>query len=104
MALGQERLQLLVTDAARRRQHGQRELPHRSEAYVRQLPLLAQGRHQRLPHLDALRRSAVVFDALRAEWEQALGARRLGELESGLRTVVPPDALRLDAAGWLGGS
>jgi DNA-binding MarR family transcriptional regulator len=57
------------------------------------------------PHgLDALRRSAVVFDQLRAEWAQALGARRLGELESGLRTVVPPDALRLDAAGWLGGS
>ncbi|MFD4632681.1 MarR family winged helix-turn-helix transcriptional regulator [Streptomyces sp. NPDC058284] len=53
---------------------------------------------------DALRRSAAVFDELRAEWAEALGARRLGELESGLRMVVPPDAFRLDAAGWLGGS
>lgn len=60
---------------------------------------------QLTPHgFDALRRSAAVFDGLRGEWAQALGARRLGELESDLRTVVPPDAFRLDAAGWLGGS
>lgn len=57
------------------------------------------------PHgIDALRRSAAIFDELRAEWAAALGADRLADLEAGLRTVVPPDAFRLDAAGWLGGS
>ncbi|MBW5422345.1 MarR family transcriptional regulator [Streptomyces sp. BG9H] len=57
------------------------------------------------PHgVDALRRSAVVFDELRAEWAASLGADRLRDLESGLRAVVPPEAFRLDAAGWLGGS
>ncbi|MGH4029601.1 MarR family winged helix-turn-helix transcriptional regulator [Actinomycetota bacterium Odt1-20B] len=57
------------------------------------------------PHgLDALARSAAVFDELRAEWAGALGAGRLRELEDGLRTVVPPEAFRLDAAGWLGGA
>lgn len=57
------------------------------------------------PHgIDALRRSAAIFDELRAEWASALGTRRLRALESDLRAVVPPDAFRLDAAGWLGGS
>lgn len=54
--------------------------------------------------IDALRRSAVIFDELRAEWAASLGDHRLDDLEAGLRTVVPPDAFRLDAAGWLGGS
>ncbi|MFG2651135.1 MarR family winged helix-turn-helix transcriptional regulator [Streptomyces sp. NPDC048436] len=57
------------------------------------------------PHgIDALRRSAVIFDELHAEWAATLGAGRLSSLESGLRAVVPPDAFRLDAAGWLGGA
>ncbi|MFD7441475.1 MarR family winged helix-turn-helix transcriptional regulator [Streptomyces sp. NPDC059909] len=57
------------------------------------------------PHgLDALARSAAVFDELRAEWARALGAERLGALEDGLRTVVSADAFRLDAAGWFGGA
>ncbi|GAA1910204.1 MarR family winged helix-turn-helix transcriptional regulator [Streptomyces durmitorensis] len=57
------------------------------------------------PHgIDMLRRSAAIFEELRTEWASALGARRLRALESDLRTVVPPDAFRLDAAGWLGGS
>ncbi|MGA4849615.1 MarR family winged helix-turn-helix transcriptional regulator [Streptomyces sp. G5(2025)] len=57
------------------------------------------------PHgVDALRRSAVIFEELRAEWAASLGTDRLDDLESGLRTVVPPEAFRLDAAGWLGGS
>ncbi|MFC4561986.1 MarR family winged helix-turn-helix transcriptional regulator [Nocardiopsis mangrovi] len=51
---------------------------------------------------DALARSAAIFDDLRAEWAEALGERRLAELESGLRTVVPATGLRLDAAGWFG--
>ncbi|MEU7583617.1 MarR family transcriptional regulator [Streptomyces sp. NPDC041068] len=57
------------------------------------------------PHgIDALRRSAAIFEELRAEWAEAIGVRRLGALEDDLRTVVPPEAFRLDAAGWLGGA
>ncbi|MGW5735489.1 MULTISPECIES: MarR family winged helix-turn-helix transcriptional regulator [Streptomyces] len=57
------------------------------------------------PHgVDALRRSAAVFDELHAEWAGRLGAEHLRAMEDGLRAVVPPDAFRLDAAGWLGGS
>lgn len=57
------------------------------------------------PHgIDALRRSAAVFEELHAQWAATLGADRLDALESDLRTVVPPDAFRLDAADWLGGS
>ncbi|MGW7465779.1 MarR family winged helix-turn-helix transcriptional regulator [Streptomyces xantholiticus] len=54
--------------------------------------------------LDALTRSAAIFDALRAEWAQAIGPDRLRDLESALRTVTPPESFRLDAAGWLGGT
>lgn len=57
------------------------------------------------PHgLDALARSAAIFDELRAEWARALGEGRVGDMEAALRTVVPADAFRLDAAGWLGGA
>ncbi|MEU7647374.1 MarR family winged helix-turn-helix transcriptional regulator [Streptomyces huasconensis] len=57
------------------------------------------------PHgVDALRRSAVVFDELRAEWSERIGAERLDALQDDLSAVIPPEAFRLDAAGWLGGS
>ncbi|MEV8305867.1 MarR family transcriptional regulator [Streptomyces flavidovirens] len=52
--------------------------------------------------VDVLTRSAVIFDRLRARWVEALGAERVGELESDLRAVVPVDGVRLDAAGWFG--
>ncbi|MFI8874335.1 MarR family winged helix-turn-helix transcriptional regulator [Streptomyces sp. NPDC055243] len=56
------------------------------------------------PHgIDALRRSAAIFEELHAEWAKQLGGRRLRAMEDDLRSVVPPDAFRLDAAGWLGG-
>jgi DNA-binding MarR family transcriptional regulator len=51
---------------------------------------------------DALARSAAVFEQLRAEWAERLGAEGVRTLETALRTVVPPTAIRLDAAGWLG--
>ncbi|MFF8832399.1 MarR family winged helix-turn-helix transcriptional regulator [Streptomyces sp. NPDC015131] len=54
--------------------------------------------------LDALARSAAIFDELRADWARTLGARRVGDLEDALRSVVPAGAFRLDAAGWLGGA
>ncbi|WP_156724967.1 hypothetical protein [Streptomyces apocyni] len=41
-------------------------------------------------------------DDLHAQWAEALGAERLRALESDLRAVVPAEAFRLDAEGWLG--
>jgi len=52
--------------------------------------------------IDALGRSAAVFEQLRAGWVQELGVERVRALESDLRRVVPAEAFRLDAASWLG--
>ncbi|MCK2213940.1 MarR family winged helix-turn-helix transcriptional regulator [Actinomadura sp. ATCC 31491] len=52
--------------------------------------------------MDALRRSAVVFDALRARWAAELGEERLRELESDLRKMTPANPWRLDMPGWFG--
>lgn len=55
--------------------------------------------------LDALARSAAIFDALRAEWTRTLGAERVRDMEHALREVVPPETTyRLDAPSWLGGA
>lgn len=51
--------------------------------------------------VDLLNRSAMIFDALRAEWVATLGEEQVGLLESALRAVVPT-GLRVDAVGWLG--
>jgi DNA-binding MarR family transcriptional regulator len=52
---------------------------------------------------DMLRRSAAIFDDLRAEWVAALGERRVGELESDLRQVTAGSSGRLlDIPGWFG--
>lgn len=54
--------------------------------------------------IDALARSAAVFDELRADWAARLGADRVRDLEDALRAVVPAEtAFRLDATSWLGG-
>ncbi|WTK80403.1 MarR family winged helix-turn-helix transcriptional regulator [Streptomyces sp. NBC_01511] len=56
------------------------------------------------PHgLDALARSARIFDELRARWAATLGPDRLRALETDLRAVTPPDEFGLDAGDWLGG-
>ncbi|WP_086841269.1 MarR family winged helix-turn-helix transcriptional regulator [Amycolatopsis kentuckyensis] len=56
------------------------------------------------PHgVDALRKSAEIFDELRADWVRVVGAERIAALENDLRAVVGPAAYRLDAAGWLSG-
>jgi DNA-binding MarR family transcriptional regulator len=52
--------------------------------------------------IDALARSAAIFEDLRAEWAGTLGTRRLRELEAGLRTMVPHGTFRLDVPGWFG--
>jgi DNA-binding MarR family transcriptional regulator len=53
--------------------------------------------------IDALRRSAEIFDRLRAEWAHTVGAERMRALETDLRAVVGSSAFRLDAAGWFTG-
>jgi DNA-binding MarR family transcriptional regulator len=50
--------------------------------------------------IDALTRSAEIFDRLKADWVATLGAERVRALEADLRAVVGPAAFRLDAAGW----
>jgi DNA-binding MarR family transcriptional regulator len=52
--------------------------------------------------VDALGRSAAIFEELRARWAGALGAQRLRQLEADLRTMAPVGGLRLDVAGWFG--
>ncbi|MFI9814949.1 MarR family winged helix-turn-helix transcriptional regulator [Saccharothrix variisporea] len=53
--------------------------------------------------LDVLNRSAAIFEELRREWVDTLGAQRVREMEADLRTMVPPGFFRLDVAGWFGG-
>lgn len=53
--------------------------------------------------VDALTRSAHIFDELRERWKVILGADRLRALEDDLRKVTPPDLLPLDVPGWFGG-
>ncbi|WP_106396983.1 MarR family winged helix-turn-helix transcriptional regulator [Actinocorallia populi] len=48
--------------------------------------------------LDALARSAAIFDTLRARWAKSLGPARLTDLEDALRTVAPPTGL--DTVSW----
>ncbi|GAA2821593.1 MarR family winged helix-turn-helix transcriptional regulator [Saccharopolyspora taberi] len=51
--------------------------------------------------LDCLRRSARIFDALRARWAEEIGEQRLRALEDDLRKVTP-EVFRLDVPGWFG--
>lgn len=52
--------------------------------------------------IDALRRSARIFEDLRSRWADALGIDRLRALENDLRTVTGGASLPLDMPGWLG--
>lgn len=49
---------------------------------------------------DLLARSAAIFDDLRAQWVRTLGAARVRDLESALRTVTPAGIWRLDTPAW----
>ncbi|MFD9942033.1 MarR family winged helix-turn-helix transcriptional regulator [Nonomuraea sp. NPDC059023] len=53
--------------------------------------------------VDALMKSAAIFDDLRRAWSHTLGEDRLRALEQDLRTMTPPDFFRLDIPGWFGG-
>ncbi|MFB9474458.1 MarR family winged helix-turn-helix transcriptional regulator [Nonomuraea salmonea] len=52
--------------------------------------------------IDALSRSARIFDTLRARWAAELGEDRLSALEADLRTMTPANPWRLDTPGWFG--
>ncbi|WP_250031521.1 MarR family winged helix-turn-helix transcriptional regulator [Paractinoplanes maris] len=52
--------------------------------------------------IDVLTQSAEIFDHLRARWVATLGAERVAEVESSLRTVVPETAFPVDVPGWFG--
>ena len=45
----------------------------------------------------------MIFNDIRARWENALGPDRLGALESDLRAMVPAETFRLDVPGWFAG-
>jgi DNA-binding MarR family transcriptional regulator len=54
------------------------------------------------PHgVDALTRSAAIFDRLRARWAAALGADRLADLEDALRAMAGPTGFGVDTVSWL---
>jgi DNA-binding MarR family transcriptional regulator len=52
--------------------------------------------------VDSLRQAADIFDDLRARWVQTLGAARVAELETSLRTMVPAAGFPVDVPGWFG--
>jgi DNA-binding MarR family transcriptional regulator len=54
--------------------------------------------------VDALARSARIFDQIRSHWARELGAARLRALEDDLRQMTPEPLFRLDVPGWFGGS
>jgi DNA-binding MarR family transcriptional regulator len=51
---------------------------------------------------DALARSARIFDHLRADWADRIGADRLRALEADLRTITGDVRVPLDVPGWFG--
>ncbi|MEU5903829.1 MarR family winged helix-turn-helix transcriptional regulator [Micromonospora sp. NPDC047467] len=52
---------------------------------------------------DGLHRSAEIFDRLREQWVDALGAQRVDAIEDDLRTMASTNWFRLDVPGWFGG-
>jgi DNA-binding MarR family transcriptional regulator len=54
--------------------------------------------------IDALDRSARIFEELRAGWASKLGIDRLRALEADLQTVAGDAAVPLDMPGWFGAS
>ena len=52
--------------------------------------------------IAALGMSAMIFNDIRSRWEGTLGAARLSDMETSLRTMVPGETFRLDVPGWFG--
>ncbi|MGW5074143.1 MarR family winged helix-turn-helix transcriptional regulator [Rhodococcus sp. NPDC004095] len=53
--------------------------------------------------VDSLRRSAEIFEQLRADWASVIGADRVRQLEDDLGAVTAGQGFRLDAQAWFGG-
>ncbi|MFF2012433.1 hypothetical protein ACFVWY_25580 [Streptomyces sp. NPDC058195] len=108
--MAEERPERRVAHGAARREHGQGELPYPLQPFVRERLPLAQRRDQ--PGVRAARGIGVRagpaggFGRLRAwrAWRaEAPGADRVRAMADGLRAMVSPGALRLDARRWFGG-
>ncbi|MFC9786919.1 MarR family winged helix-turn-helix transcriptional regulator [Rhodococcus sp. NPDC127528] len=70
--------------------------PDPSDARAKRVELTDRG-------IDSLRRSAIIFDELQADWASTIGQGRLRALEDDLRTVTAGQVFRLDAQAWFGG-
>ena len=51
--------------------------------------------------LALLQQGEAVFDELREQWEEQVGAASLAALEETLRSLVGDRTIRLDAPGWI---
>src|SRR3954449_2568204 len=73
--------------------------------YVAREPDASDGRRMRLQvterGLALLREGAAIFDELREQWEQQVGAAEVAKVEDALRRLVGTNAVRLDAPGWI---
>ena len=70
---------------------------------VRETPANGGRAHLRVTDEGAkvLRTGESIFNDLRRDWEQKIGAAQLERFESLLTTLVGPSAIRSDTAGWL---
>ena len=73
--------------------------------YVTRQPDPADGRRKRLQVTprgsDLMREGEVVFEGLRRQWEQQIGADQLKELEHQLTELVGAGNMRFDTLGWM---
>ena len=51
--------------------------------------------------LAMLREGEKIFDELREQWEQQVGAEAVAEVERTLRRILGTNTIRLDTPGWL---
>ncbi|MFI6893853.1 MarR family winged helix-turn-helix transcriptional regulator [Streptomyces sp. NPDC050256] len=72
--------------------------------YVAREPDPADGRRTRLRVTDhglaLLAQGEAIFDELREQWEEQVGAASVSVVEEALRSLVGDHAIRLDAPGW----
>jgi DNA-binding MarR family transcriptional regulator len=63
------------------------------------------GRRKRLQvtalGLDVMRQGEAVFDELRDQWAQQIGAAELDGIEDHLTALVGAQPVRLDTPGWI---
>jgi DNA-binding MarR family transcriptional regulator len=73
--------------------------------YVAREPDPADGRRKRLQvtprGFDLMREGEAVFEGLRRQWEQQIGADQLAELEHRLTELVGAATIPFDTPGWL---